>query len=345
MIYYYINPQKQKHLSIQYSNPYLTTLQTHQTERHFPYRYLHDENDKILPIVVVAAFFRDDKERVEMYNEYMKNNVKLVGATMYKSFPKPITDGTGDADTINDKFDYCKNIKNWICCFKNVEKYGFDHTHNLIDISESDFYDAEIQDKTQQEKDNKKYDIIYSCLNDDEKSCPLDGWNAVNRNFDLAKKCFPIMINEFKMKILVLGRTTCGLKEQYGDSIDVMDMLPFHEFQQKLKESKILFIPNRYDASPRVVSEAIIKDVPVLMNENILCGSKYINRETGEFFHDEHDIRQSLTHLLERIDTISPKKWWSENYSKKKSAKKFRDFLYKQYPDELENVEEVHFYM
>ena len=46
------------------------------------------------------------------------------------------------------------------------------------------------------------------------------------------------MINEFKMKILVLGRTKCGLKEQYGDNIDVMNMLPFHEFQEKLKESK-----------------------------------------------------------------------------------------------------------
>ena len=33
------------------------------------------------------------------------------------------------------------------------------------------------------------------------------------------------------------------------------------------------------------------KNIPILMNRNIVCGSKYINNETGEFFKDEYDIR------------------------------------------------------
>jgi hypothetical protein len=171
----------------------------------------------------------------------------------------------------------------------------------------------------------------------------MDGWNAINRNFKLALACFPIMIKEFKLKILVIGRLNCGLKELYGDNIEILDYMPYSEFQIKLKESRFLFVPNIYDASPRTVAEAISKDIPVLMNMNIVCGSKYITYETGEFFTDEHDIRLSLKKLLDKKDKISPSNWWKKHYSRKKSGRKFRNFLYKQYPDILENVEEVYF--
>ena len=322
------------------SNPYLTTLIKHKDEKHFPFRYMQDENGDILPIVCITAFFRDDKERVTLYDEYVNNNIQIIGATMYKSFPRPITDTTGDSDTKNDSFNYY-NIKDWLCCFKNNDRYGFNSSHNLIDISESDFYDADLEESVIE----KKYDMIYSCLDDDEKTCPQNGWNAVNRNFDLFKKCLPIIINEFKMKVMILGRQNCGLEELYGDRVEIKPMLPYPEFQQKLKESKILFIPNHYDASPRVISESIIKNVPVLMNENILCGSKYINHETGEFFTDEHNIRFALTQLLSRINIISPKKWWITHYSRQKSGKKMRNFLYNcsKNKDVLENVKEVYF--
>lgn len=321
-------------------NEYLETLMKHNNERHFPYRYLHDENNNILPIVMISAFFRDDKERVELYNEYVENNIKMIGITAYKSFPKPITDTTGDSTSKDDTFDYYSNIKNWLFCFKNPVKYGFDSRHNLMEMSESDFYDAD----PSAPYGNKKYDMIYVCLKDTD-SCPMDGWNAVNRNFNLALKCLPIIINEFGMNVLVVGRVNCGLETLYGDKIEVVDFLDFYKFQDKLKESKMLFIPNIYDASPRIVAESIIKDIPVLMNQNIICGSKYINNETGELFTDENDIRLALTNLLGRVDKISPKKWWKNNYSKKKSAKKLRDFLIKEYPDELNKVEEVHFFL
>ena len=92
----------------------------------------------------------------------------------------------------NLDFDYTANIKNWLCCFKDKKKYGFTDYNNIMDISESDFYDIDSDPKL-----DKKYDFIYIC-NKDSDSCPLNGWNAVNRNFDLALKCFPIMIRNGK---------------------------------------------------------------------------------------------------------------------------------------------------
>ena len=110
-----------------------------------------------------------------------------------------------------------------------------------------------------------------------------------------------------------------------------------------MRESKMLFVPNIYDASPRVVAECIIKDVPVLMNENILCGSKYITYETGELFSDENNCRVALTNLLNKQFKISPKKWWSENYSQEKSQKRLCEFLSESFPNELKSIEHVKF--
>lgn len=321
-----------------YEHPYFKTLLDHKDKNLlFPYRLLYDENNKLLPIVALTSFFRSDFDK-QRFTDYTNNGIKIIGITSYKTFPKNISDNSGDSITMNDAFDYTSKIKNWLSCFKNPEEYGFTSYNNLIEISESDFYDPEDAPVTE-----KKYDFIYSCLKDDDK-CSLDGWNAINRNFNLFLQCLPIMIHEFKLKILIMGRINCGLEEKYGDSVTIMDMLPYHEFQQKLRESKFLFIPNIYDASPRVVSEAIIKDIPVLMNKGIVCGTKYINYETGELFTDQNDIRYHLKKLLEKYNKISPKKWWEKNYGKQKSGILFRNFLYKQYPDILENSKEIHFF-
>ena len=318
---------------------YKPTLIQHEKERHFPYRYLYDQDHNILPIVLVSGFFRSVNE-VNMYHEYVKNGIKVVGITAYKSFPKQITDNTGDGYKQDFTFDYYANIKNWLCCFRDPHLYGFDERHNLIDISESDFYDADESEDTTE----KKYDMIYVCFKDSDE-CPMDGWNAVNRNYRLALECLPIIMNEFNLKMLIIGRLNCGLEKLYGDKLEILDFMPYHEFQEKLRQSRCLFIPNIYDASPRTVAEALIKDIPVVMNRSIVCGAKYINQETGELFTDENDLRYSLTKLLAKKDTISPKKWWKQNYNKKKMAKMFRDFLYKQYPETLENTTEIHFYM
>jgi glycosyltransferase involved in cell wall biosynthesis len=320
------------------NDDYMNVLLKDKEEGHFPYRYLCDEKGKILPIVLVSAFFRDDTERAR-YDEYEKNGIKIAGITAYKSFPRPITDGTGDMGTKDDSFDYYGRIQNWFCCFREPTHYGFTQSHRLMDLSESDFYDAEPADNT---ATPKKYDFIYICLKDDDK-CSPDGWNAVNRNFDLALKCFPIMMKEMKMKGLVVGRLGCGLEKQYGEQIEVIDFLPYHEFQEKIRESRFLFVPNIYDASPRVVAEAIIKDVPVLMNQRILCGSKYIHYETGELFMDDHDIRLALDRLLGKIENISPKKWWAANYSRSKTGANMRDFLWKIWPEHVGDTKEIYF--
>ena len=322
-------------------NELTTYIQQFKDPKHriFPFRYFTDVNDNPLPIVAVTGFFRD-KAAEDRFHEYKQKGIAIFGITAYKSFPnREMLDKSEGEYELNDTFDYTSSIRDWLCCFKNVSKYGFTDNNRLIDMSESDFYDSEIDNN---KNVVKKYDFIYICCKDSD-TCPLDGWNATNRNFDLALKCFPIMCNEFHMKGLVVGRVGCGLEDKFGDKLEVVEWLDWHILQEKMRASKMLFVPNIYDASPRVVAECITKDVPVLMNKHILCGSKYINYETGELFTSETDLLPALTNLVNKEYKISPKKWWSNNYSNEKCQKQLRDFLYESFPECLVDVNRVKF--
>jgi hypothetical protein len=332
----YLNKHRFR-ISKPFNPAYLETLKKHKEEGHFPYRYLCDENQQILPIVLVSAFFRNDLER-QMYHEYRENGVQIVGITAYKTFPKPIDDGTGDSETVKDPFNYTAEIRDWLCCFKDPASYGLTSWNRLYEISESDFYDADDSPAP-----TKLYDFIYICLKDDD-TCPEDGWNAVNRNFKLAQACLPIMINEMGYRVLVIGRINCGLEQLYGERITVMDFLPYAEFQKRIWEARYLFVPNVYDASPRVVTESLIKDVGVLMNQGIVCGSKYIVDQTGELFTDEHDIRSAIDALERRSanGTLQPREWWKAHFSRKKSGGLLRNTLQEWFGG-LDTVTEVYF--
>lgn len=305
--------------------------------RKFPFRYFKDENNNILPIVAVTAFFRSNEDK-ELYYKYINAGIKVIGITAYKTFPIKIRDISEDQFHLIDDFNYVDNIKIWLACMQNLESYNFNINNIIANISESDFYDAEDESYDIVNTD-KKYDFIYICNKDDDK-CSLNGWNAINRNYNLALKCFPIMINEYKLKGLCVGRIGCDLS-MYGNNITITDFLPYDELQQKMRESRFLFLPNIYDASPRVIAECLIKDLPILMNQNIICGFKYITNNTGEFFIDENNIRNGLDKIL--LYDKSPKKTWEENYSNDKSSKKLRDFLYSVYPEILKNINNVSF--
>ncbi len=318
----------------------LEFLNTQKKLKPFPFRFFKDENNNILPIVAVTGFFRKKEDKI-LFEQFQKEGIIIIGITAYRTFPKEINDKPEDKFHLTDDFDYINRIETWLSCMKNPEHYGLSKDkHKLLEMSESDFYDVE----STQEYTEKKYDFIYICNKDNDK-CPLDGWNAIVRNYKLALDCFPILFNEFKLKGLLVGRIGCGLEEIYGDQVETTDFLDYFKLQEKMKQSRFLFLPNISDQSPRVVSEMLIKNNPILMNRNIVCGFKYINNDTGEFFTDVDDFRSSLKSLLERIPTMKPAEWWKLNHSKKINGKRLKDFLTNIYPEYLENVKEVSMYI
>ena len=180
----------------------------------------------------------------------------------------------------------------------------------------------------------KKYDFIYICLDEGAKHEATDckpGWQAYNRNWELAKECLKIMCGEFKLKGLIIGRTNCQITEKCNTYISSMPFQPQEKFLKIIQECKFLFVPNVSDASPRVVTQALCYNMPVLMNRNIVGGWKYVNENTGEFFTDENDISESLYKIVNNLNNYRPREWFVSRYGKKKAGERFLNFLKEHY--------------
>ena len=65
-------------------------------------------------------------------------------------------------------------------------------------------------------------------------------------------------------------------------------------------QARWVFLPQICDASPRVSTQTLSMNIPLLMNRNIMGGWKYsLPGETGEYFHDMSDFKDSLRKILD----------------------------------------------
>lgn len=79
-----------------------------------------------------------------------------------------------------------------------------------------------------------------------------------------------------------------------------------------MEQSEFMFVPNLSDASPRVAAEALLRDVPVIMNRHIAGGWKYINEQTGVFFDGVDDFWPAVQRLraLRAAGKLRPHDWF-----------------------------------
>lgn len=88
--------------------------------------------------------------------------------------------------------------------------------------------------------------------------------------------------------------------------------LQWLEFLARLAHARFLFVPNVLDASPRVLTEALCLDIPVVVNRRILGGWKYVNVFTGVFFDGEDDVVAAVRRCL--AAPISPRRWFQAHH-------------------------------
>ena len=132
------------------------------------------------------------------------------------------------------------------------------------------------------------------------------------------------------------GKKACTIPESCaGKMIQTTFLSNQNDFFSYLVQSKFAFIPQVYDASPRVTTQALSMNVPLLMNDNIVGGWKYMNAKTGEFFHDMSNFKQSLRKLLDSLDTYEPRKFVEENYGNEKAGVKLKEFVLKNWGDRV----------
>merc|ERR1712151_132277 len=125
-----------------------------------------------------------------------------------------------------------------------------------------------------------------------------------------------------------------GPESWKGKMIQTTYLAKQSKYFDYLKRSRFAFLPQVHDASPRVSTQALALDVPILMNYHIMGGWKYVTEKTGEFFHDINDFRDALRKILKYADTpghYEPRKWVLENYDNPNSGKRLFDFVEKNF--------------
>lgn len=158
-------------------------------------------------------------------------------------------------------------------------------------------------------------------------------WNDYNRNWAVAKPAIVNLIQQLNLTILVVGRDLAdepALRPHLeSGKLVSKPKAPFGQFLHYVESSRALWAPNIADASPRVLTQALCKDVPILVNRRIAGGWKYLNDQTGAFFSDEHDVVAAARRLFspEVQARLAPREYYTERYGPVKSALRLQAFL------------------
>lgn len=291
----------------------------------FPFKNLYDDQGKKLNVILISAPFRE-KAHEDLYQSYKEKGLSFCGISSYLDFPNPIINPFEDKYHVEKGHDYIGMVSSWLHCFQNKE-----YIKPLEKLPHMLMTEADLKDVKNVKIPNveKEYDFLYCCLSDNEQCTP--GWQSYNRNWDLAKKCLEVMCG-MGLKGVLVGRKNCEFTDKCDGIVKVFDFLPYDQFQEQLQKCRFLFVPNISDASPRVITEAISYDIPVLVNRNILGGwHNVVPSVTGELFSSEKDLPIALYNL--KKGGYKPRKWFMENRGKEISGAKLAEFLIATYPN------------
>ena len=297
----------------------------------FPFKNLFDDEGNKLNIILIAAPFREE-EHEKLYLEYKKKGLDFCGISSYLNFPDEINNPYEDKYHVQKNHDYLGMVSSWLYCMREPSAELKASGLPLLLLTEADLKDYKMVEIDNSIK--KEYDFIYCCLKDNDRCDP--GWQSYNRNWELAKKCLKVMCGQFGLKGVIVGRTNCDITDLCANLITIVPDQNYHDFQMLMKKSRFLFVPNVADASPRVITEAICYNMPVLVNYNIIGGwHNVIPGVTGEFFDDEKNISEALTKITQVRDSnhgYTPREWFIKNRSKYNSGAVLAKFLKKHYP-------------
>jgi hypothetical protein len=301
---------------------------------------------------MVRSPFRDETDAA-LY-KYYQSEILFLGISSFEAYPlqspNPYSANTYDARYYLDLFPgflhmmhnpdeyFSERVKTILMSqsdFNLDEPYEFGQRHHVnIGSANSD------NDNNNNNNNNNNeviYDFVYSGGDQDvETDCV--GWASYNKNFSFVRQALEIMCSsEFNVTgVLVANKNkantkACTIPPTCADKIVQTTFLNQQEFFTYISKSRWVFLPQICDASPRVSTQALSMDKPLLMNRNIMGGWKYlVPGVTGEEFHDIHDFKEKLRIILDNT-----RGGGSVNEEKKKSPYAPLDFVRKNYGNAL----------
>lgn len=294
----------------------------------WPFLNFVDENNKKVNILCIRGPLQDQKE-VNLFKKYKEQGFKFIGCSSYLSYPLKCNNPTqlngvcANTPTFEGKrIDTV--VDGWLHCFKDD---SIILNNNKALISESDFMDSIRYLKNfDVNKKKHRYDFICYCPSD-PKFCDK-GWHYHNKNWPLSKKTIEYLCNKLDMKGLLIGRENCPIDIKKKENLEKRDWLQYNKFIDSMADSHFMIISSAEDASPRTIGESLLVNTPILVNEDILGGWKYVNERTGVFYN-ENNIEEKVNELITNIqqNKYSPRDYYLQNYGIQNAGKRLRDFI------------------
>jgi len=210
----------------------------------------------------------------------------------------------------------------WCHCFGDVEKYL--PGKPAILLSESDFIDPlsiDILDRPQ------KWDFCYFTI----------GGMLGNtyKGMHVFVDSLPVLCGQLGLKGVlvkyakvkqnfVLNKTRQRIWREYKSHIRILKGK--RSSANIMSQSQFVFFPNEQDCSPLLLAEALVRGKPVLVNDRILGGWKYVNDDTGSLFNLAN-IRDRAEFVLNR--TFDTQRHYMMKYGYKNSSIKLAEFCNK----------------
>jgi hypothetical protein len=285
----------------------------------FPFRNVYGPQRRPLPIILIVAPFRS-AEHEQKYEAYKAAGLHFCGISSYLTFPDPIPNPYENRYHLDHPRDYVGMVRAWLHCFRTPSAQ-IRRVPNML-MTEADLKDPAAFLPLDVPK---VYDYVYVCLADKQGEF---GWQAYNRNWSLAKKCFAVFARR-GLRGLIIGRDG---QYEGREMNDHTPQLPFRECAACINSCRFLFVPNVCDASPRILTEAMCYNLPVLVNRRLIGGWHNVNDMTGEWFSDETDVGDVVDRLVSKLNTYRPREWFSQHRGREHSGRALAQFLRSQFP-------------
>jgi len=288
--------------------------------QHYPFQPVRTERGQLVNIILVRSPFRSQKQR-DLYQQY-KDEILFIGICSFEDFPLP------PPNPFSAKFpadEYVGLFPGFLHMFREPEKIFPSHVKLLL-MSQSDFALPQFR-----QPEAKKYDFVFSGTDQDVHNDCV-GWSSFAKNWSFVKESLEVMCGEFGLTgVLVAtkdkqGRKACTIPSSCEGKVTQTSFLDQRDFFSFVRQSRFAYVPQVHDASPRAAAQALALGTPVLMNWNLIGGWKYVNKNTGEFFHDMSDFRTALRRIMSKHD-YDPHKYMTEHYGDEIAGVKLKQFI------------------
>jgi hypothetical protein len=299
--------------------------------RHYPFQPVCNDKHELVNIILVRKYLSE--QELKIYHKY-KDEILFLGISSFEAFPL----NSPNPFSQNFSEDIYRGLLPGFLVMQNYKDFFEPHVNTIL-LSQSDFeLDSPLR-YGRQHIVEKRYDFAYAGT-DQNIANNCVGWHSFAKNWSFAYQALDVFCSpEFNLTGVLIatvdkqGKKSCAIPESCRGRMKQTQFLDQSEFFDYVVQSRFLFLPQIYDASPRISSQALSLNVPILMNRYIVGGWKYLNDKTGEFFHDLSDLKDSLRRLMSK--TYEPRRFIEENYGNELSGKRFLDFVKTNWPDRV----------